>query len=278
MPLPSKSFSSSGLLITAEMPTTAEGARSMALRLAQERRHVDEEIQSNLSVLQEQEATMTSPLIDSQGFPLATTDIVAVRTARSRIIALKNDREALENKMRDLLEIELAKNDDVQVTATSLASSAAAGSASTNHPSDTPTSTASASTGQAWGRLNGRNDGLSMMVDTVEGTMRDWTQVGGMQAFAKINTVAEASPAQRADLRIGDEVLTFGELDAVTAHRNVARKDLANLPSAVQEGKEVSLVILRQGQNGQKAIKRLQLTPASGWGGRGLLGCHIVPM
>lgn len=272
MPFPSESFSSS-VLLSGEMPTTAEGARSMALRLAQERRRVDEEIQSNLSVLQDQEATMSSPLIDSQGFPLATTDVVAVRIARSRIIALKNDRGALESKMRDLLEIALAKN-EAQVAATPSSSSIPANRGQESAFS----STTSASTVQAWGRVNGRSNGLSMMVDTLDGNVSDWTQVGGMQAFAKINTIAESSPAKRADLRIGDEILTFGDLDVITAHRNVNRKDLGNLPSAVQEGKEVSLVILRQGENGQKAIKRLRLTPTSGWGGRGLLGCHIVPL
>jgi 26S proteasome non-ATPase regulatory subunit 9 len=267
MPLPSASFPSSNAT-SDEMPKTAEGARIMALQVAQERRLIDEEIQSLLAVLQEQGATMTTPLVDSQGFPLATTDVVAVRTSRSRIIALRNDREALEGKMRNLLEVALAKNDAQEVALPSSASSAPQSNGSD-----------SGATQRAWARVNGRDDSLTMIVDTQEGNAEDWSQVGGMQVFAKVNTVAESSPAKRAGLEMGDEILAFGDLDATSAHRSVSRKDLANLPSAVQEGREIALVVLRpNASTGQTSIKRLRLTPASGWGGRGLLGCHIVPL
>lgn len=270
MPLPSASFPSS-LADTAPqtMPESAEAARLMALQVAQERRAIDEEIQSHLAVLQEQGATMTTPLVDSQGFPLASTDVVAVRTARSRIIALRNDREALEGRMRDLLEVALAKNDAQE---TSASPSAATASQSNGRAND------AATTQTAWARVNGRDDGLSMLVDTQEGSSEDWRQVGGMQAFAKINSVSESSPAQLADLKTGDEVLAFGNLDATSAHRSASRKDLGNLPSAVVEGREIALVVLRRADTGQTSVKRLRLTPASGWGGRGLLGCHIVPL
>lgn len=263
MPLPSASFPDSNGP-SDKMPTSAEGARLMALQVAQERRLIDEEIQSHLTTLQQQGATMTTPLLDSQGFPLATTDVVAVRTARSRIIALRNDREALEGKMRDLLEVALAKNDAQEVALPS--------AAIVTQATDTTTQ-------RAWGRVNGRSDGLSMMVDTQEGSTEDWTQVGGMQVFAKVNTVAESSPAKSAGLEIGDEILAFGDLDATSAHRSMNRKDLGNLPSAVHEGREISLLVVRPNTStGRTSIKRLRLTPTSGWGGRGLLGCHIVPL
>lgn len=260
MPLPSQEFSGTSM--------SAEEARLKGLQLAQDRKVIDEEIHSNIKVLQEQGATMTSPLVDAQGFPVATTDIVAVRTARSRINALRNDREAIEKRMRDVLEIALAKKEEQQ-RASSIQGAAADGNLSSQNLSGVS---------QAWARTDGRREGLSMMVETQEGNVDDWRQVGGMVAFARVNSVADSSPAQTADLRVEDEVLTFGDLDGTTAHQSVARKDLRNLPSVVQEGKEISLTVLRKDANGQRAIKRLRLTPLSNWGGRGLLGCHLIPI
>ena len=52
---------------------------------------------------------MTSPLIDSQGFPLASLDIPSIREARSKIIALQNDRSAIDRQLNDLLHVVLAR-------------------------------------------------------------------------------------------------------------------------------------------------------------------------
>lgn len=258
MPLPSESLAAQ---------SEAEEARLRALQLAHERKAIDGEIQSAIQVLQEQGATMTSPLVDSQGFPVATTDIVAVRTARSRINALRNDREAIEARMRMAVEAALARKE---------AGSSAADSSTAGQGGDAPG--ALPEMGRAWARVDGRDGGLSMAVDTLVGDTDDWAQVGGMQAFAKVNAVADASPAQQANLLVEDELLSFAQLDGTTAHRNSVTKDLANLPNVVEEGKEVVLVVLRRDPDGRKTVKQLRLTPASGWGGRGLLGCHIVPL
>lgn len=264
MPLPSESFT--GISAQFRDPKNPEDARKLALELAQARDAIDEEIQSNVMTLQQQGATMISPLVDSQGFPIATTDIVSVRTARSKIIALRNDREALEGRMRELLEVALAKG-------------AGDSSRDASGHSGSNSSEAVSSTSRVWARRpNDPPNGVSMLVDTREGDASEWSQVGGMEAFARIHTVADASPAQTADMRPGDEILSFGGLDSTSAHRNASRKDLGKLPSVVQEGKEIILVALRTDTQGQKVVKRIRLTPASGWGGRGLLGCHIVPI
>ncbi|UZJ54065.1 hypothetical protein CBS101457_003385 [Exobasidium rhododendri] len=261
MPLPSHSFA----INDQNLPRSAEEARSLGLQLAQERKIIDDEVYSLVKALQEQGATMTSPLVDRQGFPVATIDIVAVRGARSRIIALRNDREKVERRMQGALEIALARSGDSQEDVSA---------AGERHDSAAGTS----QTGRAWGRVDGRRDGVSMLVETQEGDVGDWMQVGGLEAFARVNTVADSSPAQTADLCRDDEVLRFGELDSTTAHQSIARRDLRNLPSVVQEGKEISVVVLRKDRSGQKTIKRLRLTPSTAWGGQGLLGCHLVPI
>lgn len=266
MPLPSKSFANTAM--TGAIPQNAEDARTLGLQLALERKTIDDEIQSHVKTLREQNATMTSPLIDAQGFPVATTDIVAVRVARSRIIALRNDREGLEQRIQEVLEVALANRGQERETA----SAAIVPDLNSNVLDTLPTN------GRAWARMDGRRDGLSMLVDTQTGDASDWRSVGGLEAFAKVNAVAESSPAQSADLFVEDEILEFGGLDGTTSHQSNARKDLRNLPSVVQEGKEISIVVLRKDAGGHRTIKRLRLTPMSGWGGRGLLGCHLIPI
>lgn len=54
---------------------------------------------------------MTSPLVDGENFPLASVDIVAVRSARQKIHELRNDRMALDSKIKDLLELAFEKPD-----------------------------------------------------------------------------------------------------------------------------------------------------------------------
>ncbi|PWN31297.1 uncharacterized protein FA14DRAFT_151739 [Meira miltonrushii] len=199
---------------------TAAEARSAALQLSNERRAIDEELSSLTNVLRSQNATMNSALIDNQGFPIASIDIVAVRTARARIIALRNDRESIENRMRNLLDLALSRTDSAV-----------------------------------------------------------WSEVGGLTPFAKVNAISPNSPAQRADMRVGDEILRFASLTAANAHRSTTNKDLGNLPSVVQRGTEIAVMVLRGGDDGNdREIKRLRLTPNDGWGGRGLLGCHLLPI
>ena len=287
MPLPSQNFlpDVGALTGTTAIPQNADEARELTLQLAKARDDIDAELQSNIEVLSQQQATMTSPLVDSQGFPIATTDIVAVRSARARIIALRNDRKALDEKIRDLLEVALARRNNgaaggdaaQQVSSTQSNGTGGTSSLAASATSSSPPS--SSATGRAWGRpAHSTSDALSMLVETREGDAAEWSQVGGMQAFARVNTVAEASPAARAELQPNDEILSFGGLDASSAHRVSSRKDLGNLPSVVQEGKEIIVLAIRKDAQGNRAIKRIRLTPTSEWGGRGLLGCHIVPL
>lgn len=52
---------------------------------------LEAELQSQLSVLRSHNATMSTSLVDAEGFPRADIDIYAVRNARVRIIELRND-------------------------------------------------------------------------------------------------------------------------------------------------------------------------------------------
>ncbi|CAN9513178.1 unnamed protein product [Ophioblennius macclurei] len=86
--------------------------------------------------------------------------------------------------------------------------------------------------------------------------------------FARVDAVTESSPACRAGLKVGDEVIEFGSVNTNNF------QNLQNIGSVVQhsEGKPLRVVVVRAGQKVQ-----MSLTPQK-WSGRGLLGCNIVPV
>jgi len=91
--------------------------------------------------------------------------------------------------------------------------------------------------------------------------------------FAKVNSVVPGSPAETAGLRAGDEIRNFGYVN-YNNHDN-----LKKVAECVQgnEGQNI-LVKVSRSLNGQKQELHLTLTPKRDWGGRGLLGCHILPL
>ncbi|KAM4059633.1 PDZ domain-containing protein [Hirsutella rhossiliensis] len=94
------------------------------------------------------------------------------------------------------------------------------------------------------------------------------------EAFAKVNTVAPNSPAERAGLMAGDEIRTFGYVNK-SNHDSLKR-----VAECVQgnEGRDIFIRISRPTGAAQRQELRLTLTPARDWGGRGMLGCHILPL
>ncbi|GJE98269.1 26S proteasome regulatory subunit [Phanerochaete sordida] len=89
--------------------------------------------------------------------------------------------------------------------------------------------------------------------------------------FAKVNGVAPNSPAATAGLLREDLILSFGSLTKASFSSNTLGP-LATFVAS-QENKQVPVKVLRASDE----IVTLTFVPKSGWGGRGLLGCHIVP-
>lgn len=72
-----------------------------------ERKDVIElEIETQLSILKANNATMQTPesLVDREGFPRADIDVWAVRTARVKVIELRNDLKDVMNAIGSALE------------------------------------------------------------------------------------------------------------------------------------------------------------------------------
>jgi 26S proteasome non-ATPase regulatory subunit 9 len=87
--------------------------------------------------------------------------------------------------------------------------------------------------------------------------------------FARVNTVVENSPADTAGLKADDKVTRFGYVDWTNHER------LGKVAHVVQQNENHTILVkvLRDGQ-----MVGLELTPRRDWGGRGLLGCHLVPV
>ncbi|KAL2890076.1 26S proteasome non-ATPase regulatory subunit 9 [Ceratocystis lukuohia] len=115
-------------------------------------------------------------------------------------------------------------------------------------------------------------------VDAGEGQetapLRDYVPEELMPPFAKVNTVVNGGPADHAGLRPGDQIRNFGYV-------NVRNHDgLKKVAECVQgnENQNILVKVSRPLDSGGQEELRLSLTPLSGWGGRGLLGCHILPI
>ncbi|RCI15501.1 hypothetical protein L249_3403 [Ophiocordyceps polyrhachis-furcata BCC 54312] len=93
--------------------------------------------------------------------------------------------------------------------------------------------------------------------------------------FARVNTVAPGSPAELAGLKAGDEIRAFGYV-------NQSNHDhLRKVAECVQgnEGQGISILVSRPAGAARRLEEmRLTLTPRRDWGGRGMLGCHILPL
>ncbi|KAH7905309.1 hypothetical protein BJ138DRAFT_1095245 [Hygrophoropsis aurantiaca] len=94
--------------------------------------------------------------------------------------------------------------------------------------------------------------------------------LGSLKPFAKVNGVAPGSPASQADLRREDLILKFGHLTQ-GSFATSSLQPLADLVSA-NENRELQVTVLRSNET-----LILNFTPRQGWGGRGMLGCHILP-
>lgn len=88
--------------------------------------------------------------------------------------------------------------------------------------------------------------------------------------FAKVDGVAPGGPASDAGLQREDLVVKFGGL----TRQSFAAGSLQPLVQLVanRENQSISITVMRSGEE-----KVLSMTPRKGWGGRGLIGCHIVP-
>ncbi|ODQ77539.1 hypothetical protein BABINDRAFT_172847 [Babjeviella inositovora NRRL Y-12698] len=91
-----------------------------------------------------------------------------------------------------------------------------------------------------------------------------------MVPFAVVNEVVAHSPAYKAGLQDGDELISFAETINATNHDGLKRV-VATVQSSVANRNEIKVLVLRN-----KTDKiGLCLRPCADWGGRGVLGCRL---
>jgi 26S proteasome regulatory subunit N4 len=74
-------------LPSSSAPSPADHVRTLVSRKGA----IEAELSAHISVLEANSCTMHTPLVDGEGFPRDDIDIYAVRTARVRVIELRND-------------------------------------------------------------------------------------------------------------------------------------------------------------------------------------------
>ncbi|KAI3397879.1 hypothetical protein diail_10280 [Diaporthe ilicicola] len=220
-------------------PTTARAANGNSAHLSfaelqRSKDNVEAELRALSSVLDSHGVDMHTSLLTPDGFPRADIDVAQIRTARARIIHLRNDYKDLMAKIEKHIHEHFA----------SLVENAT--------DAEVPTAVA----------------------DPPEPALRDYIPEQLGDPFAKINTVAPGSPAASAGLQPGDVIRTFGYVES-TNHdqlKKVAECVQANV------GQSVLVKISRPSAAPSQRELQLTLVPNQGWGGRGLLGCHILPL
>ncbi|KAI8960910.1 hypothetical protein F5Y11DRAFT_328149 [Daldinia sp. FL1419] len=117
-------------------------------------------------------------------------------------------------------------------------------------------------------------DDVAPASTNLAGMLGDSIPVTLDEPFAKVNSVVAGSPADSAGLKPGDEIRNFGYV-------NKGNHDgLKKVAECVQgnEGQRILVKITRRIESNRSQELQLNLVPRRNWGGRGLLGCHILPL
>ncbi|KAK8864483.1 hypothetical protein IAR55_001733 [Kwoniella newhampshirensis] len=216
--------------------------REYARALMQRRDDIEKEIEALKDVLTSHGATPQTSLVDPEGYPRGDIDIYAIRHARSALVRLQNDRIEVTDRLSVALQNAFA--------APSSSSSDAAAAASAQPNGHVQTSSVPKS-----------ND--------VNGHHQIEEEIWPERPVAKVNSVASGSPAADSGMRANDMIYSF---EGVTVDSPGGIQSIGSLV-ARSEGSTLQILVLRQEQR-----VRLSLTPRNGWGGRGMLGCHILPV
>jgi len=105
-----------------------------------------------------------------------------------------------------------------------------------------------------------------------QGNLNEATEqdVEQLKPFARVDGIMPRSPAADAGLRREDLLLLFGHLNA-SSFTGASLQPIAELVSR-HENRPLEVKVRRGTEN-----ITISFTPRNGWGGRGMLGCHIVP-
>ena len=220
--------------------------REELLQLDKEKKKLEEKIASLTEYL-------TGPgmpgvdgsLIDRDGFPKPGLDHVTIRTVRHDLICAQNDlknlMEKIEKKMASYFE-EL-NNNKMEEDEEEVKKDNKIGKEET--------------TADACGEdMNKKNN--------IEENMKE--------AFAKIVSVENGSPAEEAGLKPDDHIINFNGI----LYKGVSHNPLITLSEIVKSkiGEEIPISIVRKNKDNILELNKLKIIPHT-WNGRGVLGCKF---
>ena len=220
--------------------------REELLQLDKEKKKLEEKIASLTEYL-------TGPgmpgidgsLIDRDGFPKPGLDHVTIRTVRHDLICTQNDlknlMEKIEKKMMSYFE-ELNNNKIEEEKEESKKENKIGKEETTADACDED--------------LNKKNNSEQNM----------------KEAFAKIVSVENGSPAEEAGLKPEDHIINFNGI----LYKGVSHNPLITLSEIVKSkiGEEIPVSIVRKNKDNILEMNNLKIIPHT-WNGRGVLGCKF---
>ena len=221
--------------------------REELLQLDKEKKKLEEKIASLTEYL-------TGPgmpgvdgsLIDKDGFPLQGIDHVTIRTVRHDLICTQNDlknlMEKIEKKMAIYFE-ELNNNKKTEEIKEESNKNI----------------------------INNKEEKTADAVDEDQNKKNDMEQ-NMKEAFAKIVSVENGSPAEEAGLKPEDHIINFNGI----LYKGVSHNPLITLSEIVKSkiGEEIPISIVRKNKNNILEMEKLNIIPHK-WNGRGVLGCKF---
>lgn len=107
-------------------------------------------------------------------------------------------------------------------------------------------------------------------IEVIEKPLKKLKLSEKLKPFLSVNTVSDGSPANEAGLKPNDEILKFGEITGDQVN-TFGLKILSDF--TLQNQNKMILVIIQRNLE----ILELKFTPKI-WSGKGLLGCHLLPI
>ena len=221
--------------------------REELLQLDKEKKKLEEKIASLTEYL-------TGPgmpgvdgsLIDKDGFPLQGIDHVTIRTVRHDLICTQNDLKNLMEKIEKNMAIyfeELNNNKKTEEIKEESNKNI----------------------------INNREEKTADAVDEDQNKKNDMEQ-NMKEAFAKIVSVENGSPAEEAGLKPEDHIINFNGI----LYKGVSHNPLITLSEIVKSkiGEEIPISIVRKNKNNILEMEKLNIIPHT-WNGRGVLGCKF---
>ncbi|XP_077302877.1 26S proteasome non-ATPase regulatory subunit 9 [Arctopsyche grandis] len=229
--------------------TMSGPGRDHLLELMKRKDDLEEEIARLSAVLDTNGVGLFDSLVDEEDFPRNDIDVYQVRNARHQIICLRNDHEAIMYEIeKGLYELHSQMRGSTENTPADDVPSTSNGSTTTTAPVNL---------------INGHesDEAAACAISAIN-------IVNQLKTIVKVNFVSPGSPAEDAGIKVDDEIIEFGSVNASNF------KALTQIAEVVQHSvnSRVNVKLLRDSETID-----VSLTPHT-WSGRGLLGCNIIPI